>query len=196
MNICKNSLCKINYPHYHVSDRRVPASWSATIDDRAVPAPWPNSLRWKNWRWWESYEEHIREKESYYHLFKFGWFSSHSGFQLPWKVDCESGLRDSDWEALASIIAGKFSFRSVYGIPKGGVKLADALQRYCEPEYPVLIVDDVLTTGRSFINARAALGNPEDIVGVVVFARGRCPDWVWPICQVSEWAQSRGTGIG
>lgn len=163
--------------------------WLPTIDDPAVSAPWPIRLKWQP-----------RERGSFdgnpYYLFKFGWFASHSGFQLPWKIDCEDGLGDGDWDSLAKIIAWKFAFRSVYGIPKGGERLARALDRYCEPGYPVLIVDDVLTTGRSFIDARARLGNPTDCIGVVVFARGKCPNWVWPILTVNEWAQSRATGLG
>lgn len=33
-------------------------------------------------------------------------------------------------------------------------------------------------------------------IGIVVFTRGRCPEWVWPIFTVNEWAQSRATGLG
>jgi len=137
------------------------------------------------------------ERSIYNALFKFGWFSTHSKFQLPWKLDCDA-LDSADWAALAKLVAWKFAFRSVYGIPRGGNRFAQALDRYAEPDsgYPVLIVDDVLTTGRSFVEAKARLGNPEGTIGVVVFGRGRCPDWVWPILQVNEWAQSRATGLG
>lgn len=166
----------------------------ATIDDPIVSAPWPDRLHWerpeRNW-------PEITNDGSPYYLFKFGWFASHSKFQLPWKLDLESGFRPGDWEAIASIIAWKFAFRSVYGIPKGGNDLAKALNRYCEPGYPVLIVDDVLTTGRSMIEARARLNLlDEPVIGVVVVARGPMPDWVWPILSVNEWAQSRATGLG
>lgn len=128
-------------------------------------------------------------------LFQFGWFASHSGFQLPWKLVLDGG---TGWEDLAELVAGKFPFRSVYGIPKGGVRFAQALDRFAEPDlrYPVLIVDDVLTTGRSFVEAKARLGNPEPCIGIVVCARGECPDWVWPILTVNEWAQCRATGLG
>lgn len=188
--ICRNNLCRIDYPHRHIREAdNLPAQWATTIDDPAVSAPWPDRLHWQR-----------PPRRSYdgnpYHLFKFGWFSSHAGFQLPWKIDCEDGLADGDWDAIAQLIAWKFAFRSVYGIPKGGTKLAEALDKYCEPGYPIIIVDDVLTTGRSFVHARAALGNPEDVFGVVVFARGPVPDWVWPILTVNEWAQSRATGLG
>lgn len=188
LRICRNSICKIDYPHNHVKPPGTPEGWHATIDDPPSPAPWPDRLHWQR--------PDRRGHDNPYHLFKFGWFASHSRFQLPWKIDCEDGLGDEDWEDLASLIAWKFAFRSVYGIPKGGVALARALDKYCEPNYPVLIVDDVLTTGRSFANARASLGNPEGCIGVVVFARGVCPNWVFPIVTVNEFFQSRATGLG
>jgi hypothetical protein len=130
-----------------------------------------------------------------YALFKFGWFASHSGFQLPWKLDLD-GLDDSDWKAIAQMIAWKFAFRSVYGVPKGGVELAKACDPFVSAGYPILIVDDVLTTGRSMIEARAKLGDPPGCIGVVVAARGRCPNWVFPILTVNEFWQSRATGLG
>ena len=105
-------------------------------------------------------------------LFHFGWFPSHSGVQLPWKFDCDA-LSDGSIEAIARLIAGKVVFSAVYGIPRGGLRLARALEPHCTPKYPLLIVD-----------------------GVVILARGECPDWVWPILSVNEWAQSRGTGLG
>lgn len=187
--ICQNSICKIDYPHFHVLREGDNPNWYPSIDHPAVSAFWPDRLKWQR-----------PEKGSIngdpYHLLKFGWFVTHSKFQLPWKLDLESGLDDGDWDSIAKIIAWKFAFRSVYGIPKGGERLAKALDPYCEPGYPVLIVDDVLTTGRSFLEAKAALGDPEPCIGIVVFARGWCPDWVWPIFRVSEWAQSRATGLG
>lgn len=136
-------------------------------------------------------------RSAYADLFQFGWFASHSGFQLPWKIDCDA-FSDADWDALARLVAWKFAFRSVYGIPRGGERFARALDRHAEPHsgYPVLIVDDVLTTGRSFIEAKARLGNPPGTIGVVVCARGESPNWVWPILRVQEWAQSRATGLG
>jgi hypothetical protein len=47
--------------------------------------------------------------------------------------------------------------------------------------WPHLIVDDVLTTGASMEAARAKLWPGSLPLGVVIFARGPCPDWVWPI---------------
>lgn len=181
-------FCKIDYPHTHKKPDGAPEAWCASVDDPAVPAKWPDRLYWKRPK--------VFDGRNPYHTFKFGWFASHSGFQLPWKIDLESGLDESDWHSLARLVAWKFAFRSVYGIPKGGARFAEALDPYCEPGYPVLIVDDVLTTGRSFIDARARLDNPDPCIGVVVVARGPCPDWVFPILQVNEFFQSRATGLG
>jgi hypoxanthine phosphoribosyltransferase len=141
-------------------------------------------------------------------LFQFGWFNAHSGMQLPWKLDADA-LSDGSIEALAKIIAGKFSFGKVYGVPRGGVRLARALEAYCETEafrqYPVLVVDDVLTTGRSMEEAKKIVqdGFGRPAIGVVIFARCQkddanvaVPNWVFPICTVSDWAQARGTGLG
>lgn len=128
-------------------------------------------------------------------LIQFGWFTSHSHFQLPWKFDCDA-LSDGTIDALAKLICWKFAFSNVHGVPRGGLRLAAALEPHCEPGYPLLIVDDVLTTGRSMIEARKMLASDKRPIGVVIAARGKCPDWVWPILTVNEWAQSRATGLG
>jgi hypothetical protein len=125
-------------------------------------------------------------------LFNFGWFRSHSGIILPWKFDADA-LSDGSIEAISKIICRKFAFSEVIGVPRGGLRLADALRPHAEPGYPLMIVDDVLTTGRSMEEYRR---DSEIAIGVVILARGECPSWIWPIMRVSEWAQSRGTGLG
>lgn len=112
-------------------------------------------------------------------LFKLGDFTLHSGASTFWKVDCDC-LTDDDWTTLARMIYEENKpFRKVIGIPSGGLKLAKALQIYCfpNPEYPILIVDDVLTTGKSMEEARAG----RNVKGAVVFARGAYPDWIKPL---------------
>ena len=127
-------------------------------------------------------------------LIELGWFTSHSGAQLPWKIDADA-LSDGSVHAIAQVIRRRFAFSAVIGVPRGGLRL----QRLLEPHrqdgpYPTLIVDDVLTTGKSMEEWRTTVAGPS--IGVVIFARGPCPDWVWPIFQVSEWAQSRATVLG
>lgn len=178
-NVCKDGgvFCKIEYPHSHAGP---------TVDDPAVPAKWPDRMYWKPPQRFDG--------RNPYRLFQFGWFASHSGFQLPWKLE----FAQAGWEDLAQLVAWKFAFSAVHGIPTGGSKFAKALEKHVEPDsgYPILIVDDVLTTGKSFIKARADLGNPSPCIGVVVAARGVCPDWVFPILNVNEFFQSRATGLG
>src|SRR3989344_3316474 len=112
-------------------------------------------------------------------LFENKSFVSHVGLVLPFKIDCDA-LSDEDIETLACIVARKFTFNRVYGIPRGGVRLAHALEKYVSPEGPLLIVDDVLTTGKSMEEAKKKYGD-ENTIGVVIFARGACPPWIQAI---------------
>lgn len=101
-------------------------------------------------------------------LFQIGDFKSHAGLDLHWKIECDA-LTDEDWNCLAKMISERTEFGSVYGIPRGGVKLANALEKYRTPRSPIrLVVDDVWTTGKSMMETM----NPGDF-GFVVFARQR-----------------------
>lgn len=174
MILCTNPTCKESHrPHTHQG---------SSIDSPVGKAPWPLCAKWR------PIEHHASN------LIQFGWFSSHSKFQLPWKLDVDA-LEDHDISSLAKIIAWKFAFSHVIGIPRGGVRLAEACAKYVESGFPTLIVDDVLTTGRSMIKVHDEVGE-NTTIGVVIFARGPCPNWVWPIFSVNEWAQSRATGLG
>ncbi len=111
-------------------------------------------------------------------LFETGAFKLHSGSTSNFKINCDS-LTDEDWQTLARIIAERYRFGFVVGIPTGGMKLAEALVPYItEGSRLTLIVDDVLTTGKSMKGKGAEYPGS---IGVVVFARGRCPSWVTPI---------------
>ena len=101
-------------------------------------------------------------------LFQLGNFVSHAGRELEWKIECDA-LTDEDWECLAKMISERCTFGTVYGIPRGGVKLQKALEKYADPKSPFrLVVDDVYTTGKSMRDVML----PGDI-GYVVFARKR-----------------------
>ncbi len=70
-------------------------------------------------------------------------------------------------------------FRKVEGIPRGGMKFAEALRPYAKPDAGLLLLaDDVLTTGESMERARAG---GTYVIGVVAFARGPWPKWVTPL---------------
>jgi hypothetical protein len=105
-------------------------------------------------------------------------FTMHSGGLTNFKIEC-GALTDEELETFALLISKRFSFGKVEGVPRGGWPIANALQKYCT-RGASLIVDDVLTTGQSMERASKY---PSDI-GVVLFARGPCPDWVWPVFQL------------
>lgn len=102
-------------------------------------------------------------------------FIGHSGDFLGFKIECDD-LSDQDIRFLARLVNSKFKFGAVEGIPTGGNRFAEALQEFVTTG-PTLIVDDVLTTGKSMNAARKAVSDR----GVVIFARGPCPEWVTPI---------------
>jgi orotate phosphoribosyltransferase len=115
------------------------------------------------------------------HLFTQGNFTLHSGAKSNWKIECDA-LTDEDWETLALMIGESYHFHSVYGIPMGGVRLAARLEKYRKKDgcYS-LIVDDVLTTGRSMNEMMQKLFSEGhmNIKGVVVFSRtNKIPSWI------------------
>ena len=118
-------------------------------------------------------------------IFQLGDFKLHSGQKSKWKIDCDA-LTDADYETFAWIVSNEFKikFGKVKPIPRGGNRFAEALKKYESRSWDIhtLIVDDVLTTGKSFEAMRRK--EVENILGVVIFARGKCPDWVIPIFQM------------
>lgn len=118
------------------------------------------------------------------HLFERKEFRMPSGGVARYTIQSKA-LSDEDMETLAWLIAQKGDVRDVYGVTEGGRRLASALEKYRSARGVRLIVDDVLTTGASMKAARQKTGW-HDAVGVVIFARGPCPDWVLPIFSM-EW---------
>ncbi len=119
-------------------------------------------------------------------MIEYASFLGHSSVNLPWKINCDT-MTDEDWAGLAQIVRAKFSFSQVMGIPRGGLKFAAALRPFCS-DGPLLLVDDVMTTGRSMEEYRAYHPTMPTI-GVVVFSRGPVPDWIHPIFVVNPWTQ-------
>ncbi len=112
-------------------------------------------------------------------------FVGHAGGRLSFKIECDA-LSDQDLETIAGIIGRTHLFGKVYGVPRGGLRLAAALQKHCLSYGQTLIVDDVLTTGTSMEEARRLIGEPSQ--GIVLFARGPCPTWIHPVFQLAPWA--------
>lgn len=102
-----------------------------------------------------------------------------SGVVSPFKIECDA-LTDDDWQCLAYLITQTIpAFGSVEDVPIGGFKLAAHLHEH-RSNGPLLIVDDVLTTGVSMEKQR----NGRDVMGAVAFACGECPEWVTPLFQM------------
>ena len=110
-------------------------------------------------------------------------FIMHSGGIASYKIDCDA-LSDEDIETLAFIISEKGKFSRVVGVPRGGMRLANALKKYVSGVGPTLIVDDVLTTGASMEEAREKLNDPK-AVGIVIFARKQPASWIKPLFEMT-----------
>jgi hypothetical protein len=123
-------------------------------------------------------------------LFQLGDFTSHGGAILPWKIECDA-LSEADWDCIARMIADKYKFKEVRGIPQGGIPLQKALEKYADPNSDILLlVDDIYTTGCSMGEYRAQWIDEmlsyaqTNIRGVVLFARNPITqDWIKPIFQ-------------
>lgn len=111
----------------------------------------------------------------------------HSGTESNFKIECDA-LTQTDWDTVAYLITEHFSFINVVGIPRGGLALEHSLKKYEGTFGPLLIVDDVLTTGTSMEEMRDIYLEryKNNIVGVVLFARGKCPNWITPIFSMNE----------
>jgi len=118
-------------------------------------------------------------------MFETADFILHSGKKSNWKIDCDI-LTSGDWATLARLAVDLLPpYDYVYGIKTGGIPFAEAMQRYIRNpslHKRLLIVDDVLTTGGSFMKTRELHASEwPSIIGCAAFARGDCPDWVIPL---------------
>jgi len=110
-------------------------------------------------------------------LFQEGDFISHAGNKLPWKIECDA-ITIEGWTALARMIMEYQTepFYKARGIPRGGVPLELALNKYASgnKEHKVLVCDDVYTTGASF---REYCNSPDTMWAYkwVIFARKPIP---------------------
>lgn len=124
-----------------------------------------------------------------------------SGGRSDWLIDC-AALSDNSLVVLARIgnrLLGPFDW--IFGVPKGGVLFSHAMYMHrarTNPEmgfHRLLIVDDVMTTGRSMEEQAAAMleafpGDKLVIQGLVIFSRlppgEPGPEWVRSIfrCEV------------
>jgi MoxR-like ATPase len=116
-------------------------------------------------------------------------FTTHSGLEANFKIECDH-LTEEEIATFAILISNEITFSAVYGIPRGGTRIADALRPYADRDSPyAVIVDDVLTTGFSMEEARVQKAREGKypfhmFQGVVLFARGRPPRWISPVFQL------------
>lgn len=126
-------------------------------------------------------------------LFQARTFVGHAGGVLDWKIDCDY-LNSLDIACFAQLIARRVKFSYIWGIPRGGIMLYNALRDYANPSArDVLIVDDVLTTGKSMEHMKHTIGGvtaEENIKGIVIFARGPCPSWVIPVLSTNPFFET------
>jgi hypothetical protein len=101
-------------------------------------------------------------------------FISHAGLPLTWKLECDA-ISDNEWITLAHMIREyeDQNWQYAVGIPTGATKLGEILTRYGTGSVkdPVLIVDDVYTTGKSFIDFEAKHYADKKVIKWAVFAR-------------------------
>ena len=141
------------------------------------------------------------------YLFQQQDFIGHSGKPLTWKIECDA-IQDVEWTTIAHIIQEleKRPFGEVVGIPRGGLKLSGPLEKYAtgSDEDPLLIVDDVMTTGGSFKDfAEQYFRNRpyRKFFGWCVFNRGSddAPAWVTSLFTMPYYSEEYGlvkNGIG
>lgn len=112
-------------------------------------------------------------------LFRLAAVTLHSVKVSDWKIDCDA-LDDDDIRCVAALLVRQIPrFGSVEGVPKGGLRLAAAIRPF-QTAGPLLIVDDVMTTGGSMEVHRAG----RDAIGAVIFSRAdfrKMLLWVTPL---------------
>lgn len=114
-------------------------------------------------------------------LFQCGEFVLASGVQSSFKIECDA-LTDDDLACLAELLSERLPpFGSVEGVPRGGLRLAELMAFYIT-DGPLLVVDDVWTTGVSMLNHLY----PRYGIGAVIFARAETPEWVTPLFTMTK----------
>lgn len=130
-------------------------------------------------------------------LFELKDFTSHSGLDLSWKINCDAFTHE-DWATIAQLIYEKYTYFLACGVPSGGDYLASLLNNFPPTNTnSILIVDDVLTTAKSmqekYIEIVTAYPTAT-VQGIVVFCRNNvyCPSWVTPMFTLNDlWSTYR-----
>ncbi len=116
-------------------------------------------------------------------------FTLSSGSKSSFKLVADQFIEEN-LEGLVHLIkhlVGPFS--SVFGVPRGGLRLAEALKSFAGQDGLMLLVDDVLTSGRSMERLKQQVFGERvapPCVGAVIFARGAVPSWIKAVFQLPE----------
>ena len=88
-----------------------------------------------------------------------------------------------DFDVIARHIHAKIKKHTyVYNASSDSAKLAYALNQLSGNHTgPILIVDIVYYDYDNMELARKTFSSRTDVIGIVVFALAKCPDWIWPI---------------
>lgn len=158
-------------------ERAARAMFDAFKAPMVAATTWDEIADWQRDGWRDSARVAL-EAAALADLFVAESFTSHAGLPLTFKIECDA-LTDEDIRCCAHEIAKRVPpFRTVEGVPRGGLRLAEALRPHTRASGDLLIVDDVLTTGESMERHRSGR---TAAVGAVIFARGPCPWWVTPL---------------
>lgn len=108
-------------------------------------------------------------------LFRDDRFTSHSGLDLPWRIECDA-LSPEDWDTIGKAVARRYMFCEAIGIPRGGIPFAEALNRHKQAEHHcnIVVVDDVITTGNSMLQYMQEIEKKypdKRVFGIALFAR-------------------------
>lgn len=108
-------------------------------------------------------------------LFEIGSFELANAGHSSFKINADV-LTTDDWDALAHLALQIIPpFGSVVPVPTGGIPFAEALAPYTT-EGPMLVVDDVLTTGTSINKVAAPYRDP---ILLVAFSRMDQRPWLF-----------------
>lgn len=117
-------------------------------------------------------------------LFQFGSFKLRGGGHSRFKIECDA-LSDEEIKGMAELLIDCLPpYCEVIGIPTGGDRIAAAMESRAtgNEEHPVLIVDDVYTTGGSMLAACQVfnVAKPHrNWRGAVLFAREKVREpWI------------------
>jgi hypothetical protein len=113
----------------------------------------------------------------------------HSNQKSNFKIECDA-LTNEDIDCAAYMLSRLVGpYRAVSGVPRGGLRLAEAMAKFTVDDGIQLIVDDVFTTGTSIKNFSSQITNGY-WKAAVIFSRGDSPSWLTSLFSLNSKAYS------